>query len=176
MSFAPSRLASLRLTCMHAPPTPLPLLYARTVSTLEPQCDHTTAAHSASFDTRRTHFSLIHPSLPTSPPPPPNQHFPATVCVNALDFLLPHCLPPSTKYPHDDTHTREQFMGAAVVEVLLSTDNICLFHQIFEHFKVPREVRPGLLFVGTPFLVLIRGGGWGQCTRLRVFIRSTCRK
>ena len=50
-----------------------------------------------------------------------------------------------------------QFVGAAVVEVLLSTDNICLFHQIFEHFKVPREVRPGLLFVGTPFMVVVRG-------------------
>jgi predicted tellurium resistance membrane protein TerC len=44
-----------------------------------------------------------------------------------------------------------------VVELLLSTDNICLFHQIFEHFKVPREVRPGLLFVGTPFMVAVRG-------------------
>jgi predicted tellurium resistance membrane protein TerC len=42
------------------------------------------------------------------------------------------------------------------VELLLSTDNICLFHQIFEHFRVPREVRPGLLFVGTPFMVLMR--------------------
>ena len=49
-----------------------------------------------------------------------------------------------------------QFVGAAIVEVLLSTDNICLFHQIFEHFRVPREVRPGLLFVGTPFMVLMR--------------------
>ena len=47
-------------------------------------------------------------------------------------------------------------MGAAVVEVLLSMDNICLFHQIFEHFKVPVEVRPGLLFIGTPFMVLMR--------------------
>jgi len=47
-------------------------------------------------------------------------------------------------------------VGAAIVEVLLSTDNICLFHQIFEHFRVPREVRPGLLFVGTPFMVLMR--------------------
>jgi hypothetical protein len=36
--------------------------------------------------------------------------------------------------------TPQQFLGAAVVEVLLSTDNICLFHQIFEHFKIPREV------------------------------------
>ena len=43
-----------------------------------------------------------------------------------------------------------------MVEVLLSTDNICLFHQIFEHFRVPREVRPGLLFIGTPFMVLMR--------------------
>ena len=43
-----------------------------------------------------------------------------------------------------------------MVELLLSTDNICLFHQIFEHFRVPREVRPGLLFVGTPFMVLMR--------------------
>ena len=49
------------------------------------------------------------------------------------------------------------FLGAAVVEVLLSTDNICLFHQIFDHFRVPREMRPGLLFAGTPFMVLIRG-------------------
>ena len=49
-----------------------------------------------------------------------------------------------------------QFIGAAVVEVLLSMDNICLFHQIFEHFKVPVEVRPGLLFIGTPFMVLMR--------------------
>ena len=40
---------------------------------------------------------------------------------------------------------------------MLSTDNICLFHQIFEHFKVPRETRPGLLFVGTPFMVVVRG-------------------
>lgn len=58
-----------------------------------------------------------------------------------------------------DAHTiqTQQFLGAALVEVLLSTDNICLFHQIFEHFKVPREVRPGLLFVGTPFMVLVRG-------------------
>jgi predicted tellurium resistance membrane protein TerC len=43
-----------------------------------------------------------------------------------------------------------------LVELLLSTDNICLFHQIFEHFRVPREVRPGLLFVGTPFMMLMR--------------------
>jgi predicted tellurium resistance membrane protein TerC len=43
-----------------------------------------------------------------------------------------------------------------VVELLLSMDNICLFHQIFEHFKVPVEVRPGLLFIGTPFMVLMR--------------------
>ena len=49
-----------------------------------------------------------------------------------------------------------QFLGAAVVELLLSMDNICLFHQIFEHFKVPVEVRPGLLFIGTPFMVLMR--------------------
>mmetsp|Transcript_3332 Transcript_3332/g.11555 ORF Transcript_3332/g.11555 Transcript_3332/m.11555 type:complete len:342 (-) Transcript_3332:2088-3113(-) len=48
------------------------------------------------------------------------------------------------------------FLGAALVELLLSTDNICLFHQIFEHFRVPREVRPGLLFVGTPFMMLMR--------------------
>jgi predicted tellurium resistance membrane protein TerC len=48
------------------------------------------------------------------------------------------------------------FLGAAVVELLLSMDNICLFHQIFEHFKVPVEVRPGLLFIGTPFMVLMR--------------------
>ena len=31
-----------------------------------------------------------------------------------------------------------------------------MFHQIFEHFRVPREVRPGLLFVGTPFMMLMR--------------------
>ena len=56
-----------------------------------------------------------------------------------------------------------------MVEVLLSTDNICLFHQIFEHFKVPREVRPGLLFVGTPFMVLTRGGERGRCTHVRAY-------
>mmetsp|Transcript_23704 Transcript_23704/g.58749 ORF Transcript_23704/g.58749 Transcript_23704/m.58749 type:complete len:346 (-) Transcript_23704:2039-3076(-) len=54
-------------------------------------------------------------------------------------------------------YSANAFLGAAVVEILLSTDNICLFHQIFEHFKVPREVRPGLLFVGTPFMVAVRG-------------------
>tara|TARA_B100000405_G_scaffold79917_1_gene55382 strand:+ start:2411 stop:3454 length:1044 start_codon:yes stop_codon:yes gene_type:complete len=54
-------------------------------------------------------------------------------------------------------YSTSPFIGAAVVEVLLSTDNICLFHQIFEHFRVPREIRPGLLFIGTPFMVLIRG-------------------
>ena len=34
-------------------------------------------------------------------------------------------------------YSTSPFIGAAVVEVLLSTDNICLFHQIFEHFRVP---------------------------------------
>ena len=50
-----------------------------------------------------------------------------------------------------------QFLGAAVVEVLLSTDNICLFHKILDHFRVQKEVRPGLLFVGAPLMVIIRG-------------------
>ena len=39
-------------------------------------------------------------------------------------------------------YSTSPFIGAAVVEVLLSTDNICLFHQIFEHFRVPREIGP----------------------------------
>lgn len=43
-----------------------------------------------------------------------------------------------------------------MVEVLLSTDNICLFHRIFEHFKVPIEIRPATLYVGTPFMVIVR--------------------
>jgi len=77
--------------------------------------------------------------------------------------LLPVSLPAAVSSPPvPPSHPRTpppppQFLGAAVVELLLSTDNICLFHQIFEHFKVPREVRPGLLFVGTPFMVAVRG-------------------
>ena len=50
-----------------------------------------------------------------------------------------------------------QYLGAAVVEMLLSTDNICLFHKILDHFRVRTEIRPGLLFVGTPLMVIIRG-------------------
>lgn len=50
-----------------------------------------------------------------------------------------------------------QYLGAAVVEVLLSTDNICLFHKILDHFGVRTEIRPGLLFVGIPLMVIVRG-------------------
>ena len=64
----------------------------------------------------------------------------------------------------------DAFLGAAVVEVLLSTDNICLFHQIFEHFKVPREagglLRTSTLLMLNLLLLLL----YTPPTPLRVYI------
>lgn len=58
------------------------------------------------------------------------------------------------KHPSFD---EKAFASAAVVEVLLSTDNVCIFHQFFVHFRVPRNTRTGFLFMGTPLMVVLRG-------------------
>ena len=55
------------------------------------------------------------------------------------------------------TFDEKAFASAAVVEVLLSTDNVCIFHQFFVHFRVPRNIRTGVLFMGTPLMVVLRG-------------------
>ena len=58
------------------------------------------------------------------------------------------------KHPSFD---EKAFASAAVVEILLSTDNVCIFHQFFVHFRVPRNIRTGVLFMGTPLMVVLRG-------------------
>ena len=32
-----------------------------------------------------------------------------------------------------------------------------IFHQFFVHFRVPRNIRTGVLFMGTPLMVVLRG-------------------
>lgn len=48
------------------------------------------------------------------------------------------------------------FLGSAAVETMLSLDNLVVFHQIFNSFKVPASRRPGILLAGIPIMIAVR--------------------